>query len=106
MAQRTIITVHDDLDGTEAAETVKFGLDGASYEIDLSEEHAKELRHSLSAYVAAARRATPTGKTYRTTLVAPDPAAVRAWARSHNIEIPARGRLPRTVIDQFTAANA
>jgi len=42
MAQKTLILLQDDLDGSEAAETVSFGLDGKSYEIDLSEKNAQK----------------------------------------------------------------
>jgi hypothetical protein len=104
MAQRTIVTLHDDIDGSEAAETVTFGLDGASYEIDLSAAHAADLRAALAAYVRSARKATASGKAYRRTLVAPDSAAVRAWARSNKLDLPARGRLPRWVVERFVAA--
>jgi nucleoid-associated protein Lsr2 len=37
--------------------TVRFGLDGTEYEIDLSAEHAQELRGALARHVGAARRA-------------------------------------------------
>lgn len=106
MAQRTIVRLQDDLDGSLADETVRFGLDGASYEIDLSAEHAAALRTVFDRYMPAARKATPTGKAYHHTLIAPDPAAVRAWARSRNLPLPARGRLPRDVVEQFIAANS
>ena len=55
MAQRVSITLVDDLDGSEATETVAFGLDNTNYEIDLSEQNAKELRSRLDEFVAAAR---------------------------------------------------
>ena len=57
VAQRTITTLIDDIDGSEASETVVFGLDGTTYEIDLSEAHAEDLREVLSPYVSVARRA-------------------------------------------------
>src|SRR3954452_98336 len=60
MAQRTVIRLVDDLDDTEivdgAGETVSFALDGRRYEIDLTNEHADELRAALDRYVAAARK--------------------------------------------------
>ena len=37
MAQRVQIQYVDDLDGSEAKETIAFTVDGVSYEIDLSE---------------------------------------------------------------------
>ena len=56
MATQTIVTLVDDLDGSEATESVSFALDGASYEIDLSDTNADKLRDALAGYVASARR--------------------------------------------------
>jgi hypothetical protein len=57
MAQRVETTLVDDLDGVSLAdETIRFGIDGSVYEIDLTAEHAAELRASLNAYVGVARR--------------------------------------------------
>ncbi|WP_085510383.1 histone-like nucleoid-structuring protein Lsr2 [Plantibacter flavus] len=60
MAQRKITTLVDDLDGTDIprglGETVRFGIDGRNYEIDLTDENASAFRRSLSTYVGAARR--------------------------------------------------
>jgi Lsr2 len=46
----------DDIDGSVAEGTVRFGLDGTEYEIDLNAEHTQQLRDALAAYVRAARR--------------------------------------------------
>ena len=57
MAQIREIRLVDDLDGESADETVEFGIDGKSYEIDLSKENAGRLRDVLADFVSAARRA-------------------------------------------------
>ena len=57
MAQKIQTLLIDDLDGSAADGTVRFGLDGAEYEIDLNARHAQELRDALARYVGAARRA-------------------------------------------------
>ncbi|MFI0775848.1 Lsr2 family protein [Streptomyces sp. NPDC021212] len=101
MAQRVVVTLSDDLDGGEAEETVTFGLDGKSYEIDLTAANASKLRDALAPFVEAGRKRARSGKTYRRTSVAPDPAAVRAWARSHGMEVPPRGRIPKKVYEAF-----
>jgi len=101
VAQRVVVTLSDDLDGGEAEETVTFGLDGKSYEIDLTASNASKLRDALAPYVEAGRKRARSGKTYRRTSVAPDPAAVRAWARSHGMEVPPRGRIPKKVYEAF-----
>ncbi|UUU23290.1 histone-like nucleoid-structuring protein Lsr2 [Streptomyces sp. DSM 40750] len=104
MAQRVVVTLSDDIDGSEAAETIAFGLDGKSYEIDLNEAHAKTLRKALAPYVEAGRKRSKSGKAYKQTQVAPDPAAVRAWAQANKLEVPARGRIPKRVYEAFAEA--
>ncbi|GGO59716.1 MULTISPECIES: histone-like nucleoid-structuring protein Lsr2 [Streptomyces] len=105
MAQRVVVTLYDDIDGSEAAETVAFGLDGKSYEIDLNQTNAEKLRKVLTPYLAAARKQSKSGKVFRHTAVTPDPAAVRAWARSNQLDVPPRGRIPKKVYEAFEAAN-
>ncbi|WP_149827697.1 histone-like nucleoid-structuring protein Lsr2 [Streptomyces tailanensis] len=104
MAQRVVVTISDDIDGSEAAETIAFGLDGKSYEIDLNEANAKKLRKALAPYVEAGRKRSKSGKAYKQTQVAPDPAAVRAWAQANKMEVPARGRIPKRVYEAFAEA--
>lgn len=64
MAQRTITTLVDDLDGTDlergSGETIRFGVDGRAYEIDLSDDNAAALREALQPYTEAGRRIVPT----------------------------------------------
>ncbi|WP_031011454.1 histone-like nucleoid-structuring protein Lsr2 [Streptomyces sp. NRRL F-5727] len=114
MAQRVVVTLSDDIDGGEAAETVAFGLDGKMYEIDLNAANAKKLRKALAPYLAAGRKQTGkaasgvTGTTaapHRHTALAPDPAAVRAWAQSNKMDVPARGRIPKRVYEAFREAS-
>jgi hypothetical protein len=57
VAQKIQTLLSDDIDGSAAEGTVRFGLDGAEYEIDLNAGHARELRDALARYVDAARRA-------------------------------------------------
>lgn len=106
MAKRTVVDLSDDLDGSPAAETVRFALDGREYEIDLSAEHARTMRDSLDAYVRAGRRTTATGRPYRRIRVPADPKVIRAWAASAGVACPDRGRIPRRVIEAFERAQA
>ncbi|GAA1924742.1 Lsr2 family protein [Streptomyces sodiiphilus] len=105
MAKRVVVTLTDDIDGGEASETVAFGLDGKTYEIDLSDRNAQELRGALALYVQAARKKARSGKTFHRTAVAPDPRAVRAWAESNGFDVPSRGRIPKRVYDAFNEAH-
>lgn len=65
MAQRVVVTLFDDIDGSEAAETIAFGVDGRMYEIDLNEANARKLRKALEPYVSAGRKRSRSGKAYR-----------------------------------------
>ena len=103
MASKVIVRLEDDLDGSEADETIKFALDGTEYEIDLSEQNASSMRKALGNYVSHARKVG--GRTRKaTTGTAPDLKAVRAWAASNGIELSTRGRIPGTVLEQYRAA--
>jgi hypothetical protein len=110
MAQRIQTLLIDDLDGGEAAGTVRFGLDGAQYEIDLSAAHNDELRKELQQYLAHARRTGSTARTAARTRrgsAAVDTAKVREWAREQGIEVKDRGRVPADIVEQYqTAAGA
>lgn len=107
MAQRVVIEIIDDLDGTEAEETVTFGLDGRDYEIDLTTENAERLRGLLSEFISVARNVKKSGRASKTARAAApqqgDPKAIRAWAREKGIEVPERGRIPGEVRDQYLA---
>jgi hypothetical protein len=114
MAQKIVTSFIDDIDGSEAEGTVRFGLDGTDYEIDLNAAHDNELRGVLAQYVDAARRITASVRTAghgRRDRRSPQAAAggvpseeVRAWAKRRGIEISDRGRIPRAVIAEFSAA--
>src|SRR4051812_33717422 len=116
MAQRTFIRLVDDLDGTDivdgVGETVTFALDGRQYEIDLTNDHADEMRAALDRYVRAARkvggrqgRARATATATRAAAVVDYSAqAVRAWAKANKIDVSPRGRIPHSVVDRFRAA--
>jgi hypothetical protein len=56
MAQKILTTFVDDIDGSEAEGTVKFGLDGQQYEIDLNAQHTEELRGAMARYVEHGRK--------------------------------------------------
>lgn len=106
MAQKTLIQLTDDVDGSEAAETVAFALDGVGYEIDLSERNANALRESLERFVRSARR-TKAASNRAPVLVTTsgyDAKTVRIWAQANGVAVPARGRIPADVLAQYRAA--
>src|SRR5262245_58324877 len=103
MAQRIETMLIDDLDGTKAAETVGFGLDGIFYEIDLSEKSAASLRRAFAKYVDAGRR---TGRSRPTrTRIPSNSRTIREWARANNVPVTGRGRIPAEVVEKFNKAN-
>ncbi|HUD05488.1 MAG TPA: Lsr2 family protein [Candidatus Saccharimonadales bacterium] len=57
MAQTIVIKLVDDIDGGDADETLEFGLDGKTYEIELSKKNAAALRKALAPYVDKSRLA-------------------------------------------------
>jgi hypothetical protein len=109
MAQKVQTLFVDDLDGGEADGTVRFGLDGAEYEIDLNTEHTKELRDALARYVSAARRAGSSPRRPARNGRKAEPSAVnstevREWAKGQGIDVKDRGRIPAELVVKFKAA--
>lgn len=114
MAKKTVVTLTDDIDGSEAAETVEFGIDGFLYGIDLSEEHAEELRDRLTAY---REFGTGLGKYHTRSAASALPKRVqrhgekernrdiRRWAEENNLPVKARGKLSDSVIAKYDAAH-
>jgi uncharacterized membrane protein YgcG len=127
VAQKTVVSLIDDLDGeSEAEETVEYALDGVTYEIDLSSDHAERLREVFAPYVAAARRTggrarsgtTRTGTSSRRRSSSGGGGAssaggrgrealkaIRDWAKSGGWSLSDRGRLPRDVVEAYDAAH-
>jgi hypothetical protein len=122
MAQKTTVSLIDDLDGqSEADETVEYAVDGETYEIDLTKDNAKALREVFAPYVAAARgtggraRSSTGGRGHSSSSEgAVSKAAgrsrealkaIRDWAKSSGWAVSDRGRLPGNVVEAYDAAN-
>jgi hypothetical protein len=107
VAQKVKIILIDDIDGGEADETVRFGLDGVQYEIDLSETHASELRATLAEYVGAARRSN-SPKQQRSSAPAAsrnqEAAQIREWAKENGYNVSSRGRVNSEIVEAYRAA--
>jgi len=114
VAQKVETRLVDDLDGSEAAETVRFALEGRQYEIDLSEDNAARLRDSLAAFVASARRAggarggraavpasAGAAASSRKATDREHGAAVREWARANGFEVSSRGRITTEILTAY-----
>lgn len=115
MASKIIVELIDDLDGSNADESITFALDGATYEIDLSESNANELRNAFGRYVSSARRA---GGRVRASAGAGRAAhrpsgnspeylkKVREWAAQNDLRAPQRGRVPAETLRAYDEAHA
>lgn len=115
MAKKVTVTLIDDVDGEAPAdETVEFGIDGASYEIDLSAANAAKLRAQLDDWVGSARkisgrrRAKPasiaSGTKARVSVDREQSAAIREWARRNGHKVSARGRISAEITDAYNKA--
>jgi hypothetical protein len=109
VAQKVQTLFVDDLDGSEADDTVRFGLDGTDYEIDLNAKRARALRDALAPYVGAARRAgrgarRPARSVRRAPAGELNTTEVREWAKAQGIEVKDRGRVPADLVAKFKQA--
>lgn len=107
--KQTITKLVDDLDGSDATETIRFGMDGAQFSIDLSAVHAKELRELFAPYRDAgrklARNAVPKSAPVGRSVGREQNQAIRHWAIQQGKGISARGRIPADVVAEFEAAH-
>jgi Lsr2 len=111
MAQDVTVVLVDDIDQSEAAETVRFGVDGTAYEIDLSARHASELRSTISRYIKVARRIQPAPARARqqppsrprTQMDREQSRRIRSWAMERGLLASPRGRIPQHVADEYEA---
>lgn len=111
MAQKVQVQLVDDLNGEEAHETVRFGLDGTTYEIDLTEDNANNLRSALSEYMNKARKANTGGRKSQngqkntagsgSSRSKEETQAIRQWAQDNGHNPSARGRITQSIIDAY-----
>jgi hypothetical protein len=108
MAQVTEVRLVDDLDGGEADKSVVFAIDNKQYEIDLSDQHAAQLRDVFAPFIAVARRAggasvvrARRGGAVRRSAAREETAAIREWAAAHGFAVSARGRIAASVLAAY-----
>ena len=107
MAQKVHIVLVDDIDQSDAEETVTFGLDGKEFAIDLNKKNARSLRDALAPYVAHARPVSSRGGRRSASKAASGaaPSEIRAWARENGFDVPERGRVAAEVREAYAAAH-
>jgi nucleoid-associated protein Lsr2 len=115
MAKTTRVVLTCDLhgDGTEAVTTIRMDNGTARYELDLCQSHFDHLtgagrrlpprRRTRGARSATKAANKAPAKTRRRGGGAVDTAAVREWARAHGHTVSDRGRIPRQILEAFTA---
>jgi hypothetical protein len=117
---QVLLTCDLDEDDVEAVETVRFGNDGSTYEIEMCQQHLDEYHNWMQEYVAAARRVggASRGRPRVTGTAAARPrrspatggkedlGVVREWARANGFAISARGRIPATVREAYAASGS
>ena len=109
MAQKVNIVLVDDLDGSEASETVTFGLDGSTYEIDLNDANAAALREALAGFLGHARKTTGGSRRTRRSSGSSSSSShtkdVREWAKAQGMDVSERGRISADVQQAYDAAH-
>lgn len=109
MAQRVQVQLIDDITGEEAEETITFGLDGITYEIELTAENARQLREQLRPYLESGRRTSGrAGSRQRSETPGSkdDVRRIRQWARENGYKLSDRGRISRGIVEAYRMANA
>lgn len=106
MGQKVQVLLIDDIDGSEASETITFGLDGVTYEIDLSSKNADKLRKELAHYVESARKASAPARRRRelVRLGREQSARIREWAKSRGYKVNERGRIPANIVYEYAGS--
>ncbi|MGV8966842.1 MAG: histone-like nucleoid-structuring protein Lsr2 [Cellulomonas sp.] len=109
MAQKVQVLLVDDIDGVTADETLTFALDGVAYEIDLTTDHAAELRAVFARWVAHARKTSgrPAGRAARAARRSggSNATTIREWARTNGFTVSERGRISADIRAAYEAAN-
>lgn len=107
MASTTVVTITDDIDGSEGAQTVSFGFDGQNYEIDLSKKNHDKFKKGLQPFIDSGRRVGRQGaaRSARGRTSRKDSSAIRAWAAEQGLSVNERGRIPAAVVARYEAAH-
>ncbi len=109
MAKRVQVFHTDDLDGSDAAETILFALDGIGYSIDLSAANSRKLRDALAPYISAGERDRSVRKpasTRRNKGVGTAATEIRAWALAQGMQVSSRGRVSAEVREAYERAHS
>jgi hypothetical protein len=104
MAMKTLKKYFSDVSGEEIGDespTISFAIEGTTYEVDLTESEKQSLRDALAPFASVARKSSRGTTRKKSSTGGPAPKDIRDWARDNNIDVPARGRIPLSVIEAF-----
>jgi hypothetical protein len=92
----------------QAEKTITLTIDRKSFEEDLCQRHLDDLSQMVGQYAAHARRLTASGRprSRRTTHSRERSAEVRKWAVAHGHQVPARGRIPQAITEEYDRAHS
>jgi|ERR1700722_2990256 hypothetical protein len=107
MAKSTVVSITDDIDGTDGAETVSFSFDGQSYEIDLGTKNLDKFQKNVQPFIDSGRRVARNGspRSVRSRASRKDSSAIRAWATEQGLDVSGRGRISAAVVAKYEAAH-
>ncbi len=102
-----VVTITDDIDGSEGAETVTFSFAGQGYEIDLSSKNLGNFKKGLQPFIDSGRRVSRQGavRLARSPTTRNNSSTIRAWATEQGIAVNERGRIPAAVVEKYEAAH-
>ena len=108
MAKETIVRITDDIDGSDAVESIRFGFRGIDYDIDLNAKNVAAMEKSLEKWIQHGQKSEPTGirsRQRRTPVKSKDQtAAVREWARANGYKVSDRGRIAAEVQEAYNSS--
>lgn len=105
MAKHTVTQITDDLDGSKDAQPYSFAWQGTEYTIDLNNKNFKALEKQMRPYVEAGTRVTRRSPRRVAASARTDATAVREWAKGQGLAVSERGRIPKSVAQQYDAAH-
>jgi hypothetical protein len=107
MARTRVVSIVDDIDGSEGAETVTFSFAGQSYEVDLSAKNRDKFQKAVQPFIDSGRRAGRPGaaRSSRTRTSGGNSSVIRSWAAEQGLTVSERGRIPAAIVAKYEAAH-
>lgn len=101
-----ISKIVDDIDGSDATDTLEFSWGADNYTIDLNDKNAEVFRDLIALYVAHATKVVPTPPVLRGTTKGRTSAElnrIRDWARENGFEVASMGKIRAEVMEAYDA---